>query len=192
VCSSDLLSLTKIENKDILMLVDEGKIALSNAYALAKLPLKEQAEFLDRAMTMKPDEFIPAVNQRVKEINEARRQGQDQGPAQFQPVAYLQKVLEVKKELEEGNVMKALIKRHKVKTPEEAFTMALRWILHLDPESVDAQKAKYDTRMKELEDAKARKSVEQANKKKTEAEQKAKEAADLAVKAQAALAAKKA
>jgi ParB family chromosome partitioning protein len=186
------LSLTKIENKDILTLVDEGKIALSNAYALAKLPLKEQADYLDRAMTMKPDEFIPAVNQRIKEINEARRQGQAQGPAEFQPVAFLQKMAEIKKELDEGVIMKALIKRHKVKTSEEAFTMALRWTMHLDPESVDAQKVKYETRMKELEDAKVRKNAEKATKKQEEAEQKAKEAAAAAAAAQAALAGKKA
>ena len=44
------LSLTKIENEEIISLVNEGKIGLANAYALAKLPIEEQTQFVDRAI----------------------------------------------------------------------------------------------------------------------------------------------
>jgi ParB family chromosome partitioning protein len=182
------LSLTKIEDQGILKLVDEGKIPLANAYTLAKLPLNEQAAFLDRAMTQKADQFVPAVTQRVKEINEARRQGQAvQGPAAFEPVAFLVKAADVKAELESGAVQKVLIKELNIKTPAEAFAMALRWCLHLDPKSVEAQKIKWEARQREAEEAKAKRKAEAAQKKQVEAEQKAKEAAVEAAKAQEAL-----
>ena len=40
-------------------LVDSGKINLTNAYSLSKLPPEEQVAFLDQAMTETPDEFVP-------------------------------------------------------------------------------------------------------------------------------------
>jgi len=181
------LSLVNIENVEILKLVDDGKIPLTNSYALAKLPTEEQQNFLEQAMTMKPDEFIPLVNARVKELKEARRQGKEGAEIKFEPVAHLQKISDIKSELNSGAIGKVLCKKHKLNTAIEGFSMALNWVLHMDPQSVEAQKTKFEAAQKEREDARKKRLVEQAEKKKAKAEKEAKEAAEAVAKAEEAL-----
>jgi ParB family chromosome partitioning protein len=179
------LSLTKIDNEEIVTLINEGKIGLANAYALAKLPVDEQAAFVDRAMTQPPDEFVPAVNSRVKEIREANRKGQDATKADFQPVAHMRKMKDVKLELENPEIGPALIKSEAVKKPVDAFELAIQWILHLDPQSVEVQKAEYEERMKKKEEAKKAATLKRAKAAKEKAEVKAEYAAKKAANAEA-------
>jgi ParB family transcriptional regulator, chromosome partitioning protein len=168
-------------------LVDEGKIKLANAYALAKLPEEEQADFVDRAMTMKPDEFIPLAHQRVKEIRDAKRKGEDAPAKEFQPVSFLQKLVDIKKEDETGEVGKALIKELGIKEPQQAWSLAVKWALHLDPKSVEVQKSKDEQRKAAKAEAKKKRDGERAKKKAAKAQEKAKEAAEEAAKAAEAL-----
>ena len=172
------LSLTKIDNEEIVALINEGKIGLANAYALAKLPAEEQAAFVDRAMTQPPDEFVPAVNSRVKEIRDAKRKGQDASTAEFQPVAHMRKMKDVKLELENPEVGPDLIKILGIKKPIEAFVLAVQWILHLDPKSVEIQEAEYNERQAKKEEAKKAAAVKRAK----AAEEKAKAKAEYAAK----------
>ena len=177
------LGLTKIADKKIQDLIDEGKVNLSNAYALAKLPSEDMADFLDRAMTLVPKEFLPQVNKRAKEIRDAKRKGENAKPAEFQPVAFMQKLIDIKAE-REGKKVSALLCKG-LKTVDEAFSMALDWILHLDPQSVKVQKAKDEERKKVREEAKKKREAEKEAKK---AEKQAKKAAKAAKEAEAATA----
>lgn len=167
------LSLNKITNPEILSRVDSGEINLSNAYALAKLPPEEQSDFVERAITMGDNEFLPLVSKRVKEIREARRKGLDASPQEFQPVAHLQKLKAIKEELETGKVGKALIELTGVKTAEEGFKLGVQWILHLDPKSVEIQKVEDENRKRvkaeKAEKKKAERAAKKAEKKKKEA-----------------------
>ncbi len=153
------LGLLKLE-KAVGALVDEGKINLSNAYALAKLPVEEQVNFLADAQTMKPGEFVPKINVRVKEIREARRQGKKANPAEFVPVAHLQKVSVLKAELAEMSVITALLKEFKPKTVNEAAALTLKWVLNLDPKSIEVAKVRYDQSQKAKAEAKQRRAAE--------------------------------
>ena len=146
--------------ENIAKLVDDGKVTLSNAYALTKLDPKEQTDFVDRAMTETPDVFIAAVNARVKEIREARKQGREAGSAEFVPVPHMQKLALLKEELEKPNVLIQVIKKANCKTPAEAAVVALKWVLNLDDDSVDAAKAKDAARKKEREELKAKRAAE--------------------------------
>jgi len=184
------LSLTKIESEEVMKLIDDGKISLANAYALAKLPVENQAEFYDRAMTQSPDEFIPAVQNRVKEIKEARRQGKEAGEAKWQPTAHFRKAKAVKEELENADVCKALVKKHGLKSAEEGFNMAIKWVLHLDPESVEAQKAKAEAEAEARAQAKAKKAAEKAAAKEEKLKAEIEEAAKIREEAMAKLAEK--
>lgn len=176
------LGLTKLA-ESIASLVDEGKINLSNAYALAKLPAEEQPNFLDRAMTMQPQEFVPTVNGRIKELRDAKRQGRAATPAEFVPVARLRKVGEVKEEFQQGTVGKVLCAELKPKSVEEAFALGVAWALHMDPASVAADRQK-DKEAREAREA-------EKEKRKKEREEKAKqEAASKAADLSAALGAK--
>ena len=169
------LGLTKIQNEEIQALVNEGKIGLANAYALAKLPPEEQADWVDRAMTKPPDEFVPAANARIKEIKEAKRQGKDAEQAGFQPVAFLQKMKDVKTEMDNGKIGAALIKQTGAKSAQDGWNLAIQWVLHLDPQGIEDQKRRDEERKKERDEAKkqrdAKKAAEKAEKLKKESEE---------------------
>jgi ParB/RepB/Spo0J family partition protein len=164
----DRLSLNKLE-KNIAVLVDENKINLSNAYALAKLPVEEQVNFLDRAQTQSPQEFVPTAQARMKEIREAKRQGRAAAPQEFQAVAHLRKISEIKEEHERGVVAGVLVKELGVKDPVEAFKLGIAWALHLDPTSVAIAKRKDDERKAAAEAAKKKREEDKQAKLKTEA-----------------------
>lgn len=172
----DRLSLNKISNPVIRQLVNDGKIKLANAYALAKLPPEEMADFVDRAQTLGPDEFVPQVQTRVKEIRDAKRAGKDASPQEFQPVAYLQKIGDIKTENDSGAVGKTLVKTTGAKTAEQGFALGIQWALHLDIKSIEVQKAKDEERRKERDDVKKKKAAEKADKAAKDAAEKAEEA----------------
>lgn len=132
---------------NVAKLVDDGKINLSNAYALAKLPEDEQASFVDRAITMPPQEFLPQANNRVRELKDAKRQGRDPNAAVFTPMPHLQKLVDIKSELDNPVIIGALISSHGITTPLEAAKMAVAWVLHMDPASQQAAHADHEARV---------------------------------------------
>jgi hypothetical protein len=153
---------------EIQHLVDEDKINLTNAYSLAKLPADEQANFLDRSMTMKPEEFLPTVNNRVKELREASRQGRDPNK-EFEPIAILRKMAEIKEEMTSKAAQKLLLSKVNPQTVEEAFSLAVSWVLHLDPVSVQAQIDRDKQRKEELATQKEQRKKERELKQRREA-----------------------
>lgn len=175
---SERLGLLKL-TEEIAKLVDSGEIKLSNAYALAKLPPEEQPDFVDRALTMPPQQFTPTVNARVKEIRDAKRKGKDTGPAEFQPVPILRSRAEILQELEQSQLMPKLIKG--IDNVADAFKMCLKWCLNLDPASAEMQKIKDEERKAEKKRQLEKSKVERTRKRAAEA---AKKAADLKAEAE--------
>ena len=162
------LSLLKL-HENIQRLVDDGKITLSNALPLCKLPKDEQLGFVDLAMQASPAEFVPEVNKRVKEIREARKAGRDTAPQEFSPTAALQKKADIEAEAETLNVIQQLIDETGATTAAEGAEIALKWALKIDAKSIEIQKAKYDQRMAEKNAAKQKRAVDRAKKKAEEA-----------------------
>jgi len=156
---NERLSLNKINDESIAAAVNEGKISLSNAYGLAKLPEAEQAAFVDRAITQSPDQFLPAVKARIKEINEAKRKGAEAGVAEFQPVEFLQKLGDIKDARTNGLVT-TLCKQENATTAEEGAIAALKWVLHVHSAGISEQKAKDEARKAEVAEAKKRQAAE--------------------------------
>ena len=177
------LSLTKIKDDGIKQMVNEGKIKLTNAYVLAKLPPEEQASWLDRAITLPPTEFSEQADARAKEIREAHRKGLKESPEVFQPVAFLQKLGEIKTELATGNIGKVLCKECGTSTPEAGFALGIAWVMHLDPKSAQVQIDKENQRKAEATAAKAKREQEAAKKKAEKAAKMQREAAQLAAEA---------
>jgi ParB family chromosome partitioning protein len=161
------LGLNKIDNEEVLKLIDSGDIPLANAYPLAKLPPEELPEFIDRAMTLPPDEFNPIVTGRLKEINDAKRKGKKAEEAEFQPVAFMQKMKDIKAEMEAQEIKPILCDG--LQTPQEGFDMALKWVLHIDPKSVEQQRAEDEERKAARKAAREKKKKEREEKKKAEA-----------------------
>lgn len=164
------LGLTKL-NKTVGDLVDGGKINLSNAYVLAKLPEDEQAAFIDRAQSMNPQEFGGTVQARKKELDTARRQGRAAAPEGFVAVARARKTAEIKQELENPVLGPQLVREAGLKTAEDGFILGLKYAVHLDSRSIEAAKAKNEQRKKTEENERVQAAAERAQRKAQEAAQ---------------------
>lgn len=174
----DRLKLNKINNPEILKLIDQGKIPLNNAYALANLPEEERADWVAQAVEAAPNEFIPQVQKRVKEIKDAIRKGKEAAPAEFTPVPHCQKVGDLKAEFADPKIGPALVKQAGVKDAAAGFALGIAWALHMDPASQEEAKAKHEQKQKEAEEKRKKIAKERA-------EKKAKKAQEAATKAQA-------
>ena len=181
---SQRLGLLKLE-EGVGYLVDEGKIKLSNAYELAKLPIDDQLNYLEDAQTMSPQEFSEVCKNRAKEIRDANRKGQDAEEAVFEPSAHCQKVGALKEEMETGEVGKELTKG--LKKAEDGFAMAIKWVLHLDPESMKIAQENWEVKKKARDESKAKREQERKAKKADEAAKRAEEARKAAEEAKAAI-----
>lgn len=178
----DQLNLSKLPN-EVGALVDEGKIGLSNAYVLSKLPVDEMANFIERAMTQQPTEFAPQVNSRMKEIREARRQGREAASEEFNAVPFLQKMAPIKSELDQPQALLHLLETQKPKTPVDAAKLTLQWVLSIDPLTLAERKRKYEEKRAQDKADKEKRDREKLARKSVEAQ---KVAASLREKADAA------
>lgn len=146
---SEMMSLVKLIDT-IQKLVDEGSIKLTNAVALAKLPIEMQPDFVERAMTQSAAEFVPAANAAHKKHREDLRAGRTPGDPVFEAVPLLQKLSDIKTaQADYKSLAQELIAKAAPKTPEEVFGLALAWCLRLDPISVEAAKLKFDADLAE-------------------------------------------
>lgn len=168
------LSINKLRS-EIQDLVNDGKIHLTNAYALSKIPEEEQATHVDAAMTESPKTFVPRMKARVKEIRDNKNAGKDPSAAEFKPVQHLQKVADFKAEYaalfeEQGeSKLLVLIRKNNVTDPLEAIKLALAWALNYDSESQAEQRRQHEIKEK--------KRAEKAEQLKAEREAKKAEAA---------------
>lgn len=139
------LGLLKLD-EGVADLVDSGKINLSNAFALAKLPPEEQKDYSDRAMTLPPQEFTASVLERKRELDKARREGRKASDAEFTPVPKFQKMKAIREELENKSVGPQVINAADVSSVEDAFYLGLQWCIHMDPLSIEEAKQKDEER----------------------------------------------
>ncbi len=176
------LKLLKLE-KAVGDLVDDGKITVSNAVQLAKLPTDEQVNFIDSAIHMDAEEFVPLVASRAKELRDAARQGRKAGSAEFVANARLQNMSILKEEHANPQVGPGLCDLAGATTANSGFALAIAWVLNLDPSSIEIRQAKYSERKAKLEDEKKKRAAERAAKKADEATKLAAKAAEAAVSA---------
>ena len=168
-------ALLKLPEK-IKEMVDSGELKLSNAFSLSKLPEAEMANYLDRALTVEPVEFAETVKTRVKELNEASRQGKEAKDEQYVPIAHVKKPNEIKEQLDKPSDLEVLIRDCKISDAKGGAVMALKWVLNLDPISITNAKAAYDARKAASDESKERRMKERAEKKAADAASKAAEA----------------
>lgn len=151
------LELTKLST-EIAQLVDGGQINLNNAYALSKLPPDNQMELAEQAMSKTYVEFGPLAEQRRKELSKARREGKADEPVVFEPRQTLRKAGDIKEEINSSKSAPAVLTESGASTVQDGWNAALKWALGLDPVTVAAQRAKWETdqeaSQKRREDAK--------------------------------------
>lgn len=161
-----LLKLTEAYQK----LVEEDKLPLVNAYALAKLPPEEQANFVDRAQTMPPDVFVQLANERAKQLKDDANKGKQASTETFIATPHGKKVAELKAEAESGLVAAAL-KTKGVISDEESFKTGVAWAIHMDPISVETARLAWEVKMKDKNDKARAKLLSNAEEQKKKAEE---------------------
>jgi formate-dependent nitrite reductase cytochrome c552 subunit len=77
----------------------------------------------------------------------------------------MQKVSDVKEEFNAIAVGRALIAKHNITTPLDAWKAALAWILHFDKDSQEEQVREHEAQVKRREEEKAKMKAEREEKK---------------------------
>ena len=166
------LQLQKITDPDIQALIDDGKIKLSNAYALSKLDPEDQQAFFERAMTMDSGSFVPEVQERLKEVRAERRKGEGNKPdVGFQATPTLRKLAEIRELHTTGSFGDIIT----ATDPVDAATQMLNWVLRLDPPTVAQREQEYNDRVAAREKAAAERKAERERQKQEKAEQDARD-----------------
>lgn len=158
---------------NIQKMVDDGKISLNNALALAKLPAEEQPEWLERAMQQDTATFCDAATARARAIREALRQGRKPGDEQFVAEPRLRKLADLKDELTTSTVGKSFVKTEKELS---IWNKAIQWILQMDEETLNKKRAAFEAEKKQKEEAAAKRKEEMALKKQEAAKKEAEKA----------------
>ena len=160
----DRLSLTRFEGraKD---LIEEGKLPLSNAYALAKiakLAPDEVDDWLDRATSMAPADFIPDALQRERELK-AERKGQGKGSSQASsgPPAKLRKLGDIKAEFTRA---KTAATKKSANDFQKGYFEAMRYVLQQDDATLESWKAAEKARQAQKEERKKEREAEKEGK----------------------------
>lgn len=145
-------------------MVDDKVIGLTNAYTLAdlhELAPDEVNNFLDRAQTEPPDQFAPAIQNRVKAIRDARKAGKKENPEdanKYTPYPHARKPVEIKAEFNSPTVGEKVCQAMKVATPVDGFAAGIAWVLRMDPVSIEEDTKAFDSkRQAEKDEREARK-----------------------------------
>lgn len=164
-------------------LVNDGHIALANAFALAKLPPDEQLNFINDAQTKPAAEFTGPVLDRVKVIKAAMRAGKEPGEAEFKASPRLRKQSEVEEALKNTNVAVSVVAAYSQNVPDSGITdirsanvgfmLGLQWAARMDADSIEKSKSDFEARKKATDEEKIRRNAERADKKQKEADDRA-------------------
>lgn len=129
-------------------LINDGQIVVSNGYALANLAGladDEIANFMNSAQTTPPNEFSSRVDARVRQIRSERRTGRvPSKETGFEPVPIRQKEAALKDEMNNPTIGFKLLDMMGCKTPIDGWNAAIKWVLHMDPISVEEGRKKYE------------------------------------------------
>lgn len=129
---------TRTVTSEVEEAINNDALTLYAAYHIAKLPPEHQNEFLDRAQNMKMVDFASEVTGFLKKLKE-NPSGAPVDPNEFHPRSKLRTVVEI-----EAQIANA--------TPD--VQSVLKWVLHLDDESIKEQKAQHSQRLREREERK--------------------------------------
>jgi ParB/RepB/Spo0J family partition protein len=133
-------------SEPVQQMVQRGEIPVVSAMAIATLPVEAHPAFLAAVKTKTVQEIQANVRLWKKHAKENRRRAYYEAPVDFKPRPLLRTLTKIKYELEsetgDDDAVVILAKDHAT-TPLEGWRSALRWVLSLDPISVDKQRSLY-------------------------------------------------
>ncbi len=171
---SQRLSLLKLDPA-IQKVVDDGEITVTNAMQLAKLSPEEQGDYIEQAMSMGAEEFVPLVLARVAEVRNALKEGRKSSESVFIANPKLRKMAALSGEVDNPSVGPELCTRCDADTPSQGFALGVAWALQVDPVSVEVRTSMDTERKVAQNEAKAKRAAEREQKKAKEAQAKADE-----------------
>lgn len=120
--------------------VDRGDIGLQSAYMLAKVPEHKQHSLIEDAVKLPVKEFCGLAANVIQQWMLAVKNGRlaafyDRKANSTQP--YLRSLKETLAELRDRKVAADVLSTEQALTLIDAFYAALRWVAHLDKQSVD-------------------------------------------------------
>lgn len=174
----DRLSLNKISNPRIKKAINDGEVNLVKALALAKLSDEDQLDFLERAMVLPADQFVPLAMDRVKAVKEAKKTGAVTADLTYKPIPHLRKLSQIQAELATPTEVIPLLQG--VTDIVVAAQRTLEYVLSLDAPTIAAAQAKFEADKKAVEDKRKARQVAAAQKKQERAMLASKEAENAA------------
>lgn len=135
--------------------LQRGDICVSSASEAARLPKSLQSEVCGVIRGMPADEFKRLVGSHLKVFRESHQRGLMTKTIMrgYEPVPFLQHYSVLKKEYEKKTHAPSVLVKSNAQSPLDGWVAALAWVLHLDPDSVEAQKQALVVRWEEQERA---------------------------------------
>jgi len=142
------------------LLVKRGEITASNAYLLARVNQSFQDEYIESACTLSARDFKPMVAEVVNRHREAIKEASLKRFHGGQKNPHMRPMRQIKEELDTGAEGRVAIFKYKLTTPEAAWDAAVRWVMSLDPESLEDYNQKFiereERRTKQIEQLRER------------------------------------
>lgn len=142
-----LLGLLKLPD-DLQKSVDRGEIPLISGYHLSRIPQRVRGQFVEAAKTMTARDFELLAAGTIKKYREAVRLGSLRAfySESFEPHPFLRHLKEIQSEVAHHQIGPGLLLGTKCHKPLDAFYLALKWVMHLDPKSIKEQRQMARTR----------------------------------------------
>lgn len=133
---SGMLSLNKLvgEAKEA---VRRGEINIGNARLLAKLKRHLQPAFIRDARLMSTPNFHGTIARVVNEYREAIKAGRMEAYYGGEAKPFCRGTPEIQKELKKWQNAGPMLVKHNCKTPLDGWKMAVKWLMRVDPESLE-------------------------------------------------------
>lgn len=122
--------------------VNRGEIPLQSAYLLAKIPRHLRSSYVVKAQLLSAQEFRIVATEVIRRWKESVREGRTRYyyPDEFKVRQYVRPLRELRAENDNPEAGPRIIVQESITTPLEAWKAAIRWVLHIDPDSVEEQR----------------------------------------------------
>jgi hypothetical protein len=130
--------------KDAHALLDDGVLTVTSAVALAKLPKQIQKDVLVDAITLPSAEFVEKARKLLKDYREGVKQGRLEAYVNPEPQPYLRTMTEIREEVCTFRAAGIHLKMDNAQTALDGWKSCIKWLLHLDPLSLQVQHDKHE------------------------------------------------
>lgn len=179
------MKLHKIENQEVIDAINSGRVPVTVAYELAKLPTEEQIALLPDAISLPTKEAVTMLQDRKKQLDEDKKKARDSKPKEFDPKPVFQKSADIKEIYQKPEpFLKQLYAQEGCKTLVEAGTAVINWLFQVDKTTLSKRRADWERAQAESNARKAERQAQAKAKRQENLQKKEQEAGKEAAAAQ--------